>query len=118
MTAKTAKKRKGMTFLAPLYVLCGLLLQVGRRGFLKVVHNSSNTVLDLFHIEVDEKSKFTARQFQVRQNLRQVNVRQGVNRFYFNYDFVLNQQIDSVAAFKLHVLIHKRERFLNIDLQA
>jgi len=84
---------------------------------MEFVHQTPYPFAEFRHIEIYEQSNGTVRQFQVRQKLRLMNSLQFLHGLQFDNHFVLNQQINPIAAIQMHSTIFDGQSFLSFDFQ-
>jgi hypothetical protein len=83
-----------------------------------MVHDPSDSILYSFDIEVDQISKFAIRQFQIRENLSQMNVVERFHSFYLNDNLVFNEQINPIATIQSYFSVNNWKSFLLLHVQA
>ena len=66
-------------------------------------------------MEVDQEPHPFSRQAEVRKYLRLVNWNKLIDRFYFDNDRILDNEIHPIAAIQLNTLVSNRERSLFVN---
>ena len=74
-------------------------------------------MFDKSNIEIYQVSKLATRQFQVSQYLCQVDIIKCFDGFYFNDDFILDQQINPITAIQFYLFVNDWQCFLRFYLQ-
>src|SRR3990170_1290274 len=81
-------------------------------------NEATNTVLQSGDIEIDRQPQRASGEPQIGQYDGFVNRRQGLNGLQLHDDAPLDEQVNSVTALQLHVLVHDRNRLLALKSKA
>jgi hypothetical protein len=85
---------------------------------LELVHSSSNAVFEAGYVKVDQQSRPTVAQSQVRQQLSLVNRMGLLDGFDLDHNALVDEKIDSVAVFQLHSFVDQRNGNFGANGQA
>jgi hypothetical protein len=89
------------------------------RQALKVVYDSPQTLHKTWGVEIQEETKPPVCEPQIRQELRQVDRQNFLNRLDFHDDVILNQQIEAVSVVYLELaVIDNRYQLFGHHMQA
>ena len=77
-----------------------------------IVDDSTNAVLQQWHVEVDEITKGTTRKFQISEQLSKMDVVKLINYFEFEDNFIFNDDIDSICFINFEAFVIDRLLFL------
>ncbi|HUF68615.1 MAG TPA: hypothetical protein VMM79_08140, partial [Longimicrobiales bacterium] len=80
-----------------------------------VQDDSAESIAEELHIEVEQQTDVVAGQFQVCQNLRDVDGVEPIDRFQLDYYAAFDKQIDPIAAVELRSLVNDGNRHLTLD---
>src|SRR5207248_311120 len=86
--------------------------KAGFRGTGRAVNNAFNTIFEAAFAEVDQQTKVSSAQSQLGEKLFAMDFSKLFDRFQFNDDFVLNQQVDAKALVEGQFIIMDRNGYL------
>src|SRR5262249_32527875 len=84
----------------------------------RAVDHPADSLLEVRHVEVHEKSELEPRQLQIGKNLRNVNGQEFLDTFDFNYQAFFDDEIDAIRRRKSHALVFNWQMNLVLDVQA
>ena len=93
-------------------------LRLSERLFCESVHNPRNPISDQSHIEIDQEAQPFVCKPQIGVKLLLVNRSDLSERFDFDDDFVLNDQVRAKSHLKASSFINHRNRLLRGNLEA
>ena len=88
----------------------------GHRGLIS--NDTPDSVAQVGNIEVDEQPELIATQFQVRQNLREMEGQQFLHRLEFHNYAVFDDEVDSIRCVELNAVVDDRKTHLMCERNA
>jgi len=82
------------------------------------VHDTSNSVTQVRHVEVYEQPHFMSAEFQIRQDLRHMKREQFLNSLQFQDDAIFDQEIDAVPSIDANAVVHDWHPDLMVETHA
>ncbi len=80
-------------------------------------HESFQALLEERHVEVHQQTDAQSRELQISEDLRVVDGRERINRFYLDNYGPLNHQIEPIACVEPLTLVDDRQRELALDCE-
>ena len=77
-------------------------------GF-KTVDFAMHSVAHSRHVEVQEQAKLAAAQFQIRQQLRQMNWKNAFDTFQLNDQAILDDEVNAIRDWNFDAVVHQRQ---------
>ena len=63
----------------------------------RLIHEPNDSILQVHDVEVDQQTNASLAQLEVGQQLRLMDRMKLQNRFHFDDDFVIDEQVDSIS---------------------
>ena len=81
------------------------------------IDDASNSILQMWDVEVDQKANGSAAQFQIRDELCGVKRQKSFHCLEFHDHAVFYEKVDSIASIEANCLVHHRQFDLVFELQ-
>jgi len=82
------------------------------------VHDATDSLTKMRHIEVDQEANRMATQFEVGEQLSEMQGKQFFNRLQFNDDAVFDKVVDPIASLEADAAVCDRQTDLVLKMQS